>query len=75
MWFILALLSSVFAAAASILAKAGIEDVNSSLAAAVRTAVVFVMARGMVFMTGARHGIGGNGKKNLIFVQFFLKKL
>ena len=55
MWFILALLSSVFAAATSILAKVGIENVNSNLAAAVRTAVVLVMAWGIVFITGAQH--------------------
>ena len=68
MWFILALLSSVFAAATSILAKVGIENVNSNLATAVRTAVVLVMAWGIVFITGAQHGIGGIGKKRWLFL-------
>lgn len=68
MWFILALLSSVFAAATSILAKVGIENVNSNLATAVRTAVVLVMAWGIVFITGAQHGIGGICKKSWLFL-------
>ena len=68
MWFILALLSSVFAAATSILAKVGIENVNSNLATAVRTAVVLVMAWGIVFITGAQHGIGVIGKKSWLFL-------
>ena len=57
MWFVLALLSAVFAALTSILAKAGIEGVNSHLATALRTMVVVVMAWGMVFLTGAQEGI------------------
>ena len=53
MWFLFALLSAVFAALTSILAKVGIEGVNSNLATAVRTVVVVIMAWGMVFVTGA----------------------
>ena len=53
MWFILALLSAVFAALTSILAKVGIDGVNSNLATAIRTVVVVVMAWGMVFLTNA----------------------
>lgn len=68
MWFVLAILSSVFAAATSILAKVGIENVNSNLATAIRTAVVLVMAWGIVFITGAQHGISGIGKKSWIFL-------
>ena len=51
MWFVLALLSAVFAALTSILAKVGIEGVNSNLATAIRTAVVLLMSWGMVFIT------------------------
>lgn len=68
MWFVLALLSSVFAAATSILAKVGIENVNSNLATAIRTAVVLLMAWGIVFITGAQHGISGIGKKSWLFL-------
>ena len=57
MWLIFALLSAVFAAATSILAKIGIEGVNSNLATAIRTVVVVVMAWGMVFLTNAQGGI------------------
>lgn len=58
MWVTFALLSAVFAALTSILAKIGIEGVNSNLATAIRTAVVLVLAWGIVFATGAHHGIG-----------------
>ena len=68
MWFILALLSSVFAAATSILAKIGIEGVNSNLATALRTAVVLLMAWGMVFLTGAQSGIGDISRKSWLFL-------
>lgn len=68
MWLAFALLSAVFAALTSILAKAGIEGVNSNLATAVRTAVVLVMAWGMVFLTGAQDGLGGIGRKSWIFL-------
>ena len=57
MWFILALLSAIFAALTSILAKVGIEGVNSNLATAVRTGVVLLMAWGMVFITNTQSGI------------------
>ena len=57
MWLLYALLSAVFAALTSILAKIGIEGVNSNLATAIRTVVVVVMAWGMVFLTNAQGGI------------------
>ena len=68
MWFILALLSAVFAALTSILAKVGIENVNSNLATAVRTAVVLVMAWGMVFITNTQNQICDISKKSWIFL-------
>ena len=58
MWLVFALLSAVFAALTSILAKIGIEGVNSNLATAIRTMVVLAMAWGMVFLTHAQSGIG-----------------
>ena len=54
MWLILALLSAVFAALTSILAKVGIEGVNSNLATAIRTVVVVLLAWGMVFLSAAQ---------------------
>lgn len=68
MWLILALLSAIFAALTSILAKVGIEGVNSSLATAIRTVVVVVMAWGMVFLTNAQSGISDIGKKSWLFL-------
>lgn len=68
MWFILALLSSVFAALTSVLAKVGIEDVNSNLATAIRTAVVLLMAWGMVFLTDAQGGLSSISRKSWIFL-------
>lgn len=68
MCFIFALLSAVFAALTSILAKVGIEGVNSNLATAIRTVVVVVMAWGMVFLTNAQNGIAQIGKKSWIFL-------
>lgn len=68
MWFWFALGSAVFAALTSILAKIGIEGVNSNLATALRTAVVLVMAWGMVFLTNAQSGIGDISKKSWIFL-------
>ena len=68
MWIIFALLSSVFAALTSILAKIGIAGVNSNLATAIRTVVVLVMAWGMVFLTHAQSGISGIGRKSWIFL-------
>lgn len=68
MWFYLALGSAVFAALTSILAKIGIEGVNSNLATALRTIVVLVMAWGMVFLTNAQQGIGAISKRSWIFL-------
>ena len=68
MWFIFALLSAVFAALTSILAKVGIDGVNSNLATAIRTVVVVVMSWGMVFLTNAQSGITEISKKSWIFL-------
>lgn len=68
MWFVFALLSAVFAALTSILAKIGIDGVNSNLATAIRTAVVLVMAWGMVFITGTQSGISGIGRRSWLFL-------
>ncbi len=68
MWFVFALLSAVFAALTSILAKVGIEDVSSNLATAIRTVVVLIMAWGMVFLTGTQSGISSISKKSWIFL-------
>ena len=68
MWFILALLSAVFAALTSILAKVVINGVNSNLATAIRTMVVVVMAWGMVFLTNAQSGITEISRKSWIFL-------
>ena len=68
MWLLFAILSSVFAALTSILAKVGIEGVNSNLATAIRTAVVLIMSWGMVFLTNAQKGLGGISQKSWIFL-------
>jgi len=68
MWLLLAVLSAVFAALTSILAKAGIADVNSTLATAIRTAVVLGMSWGMVFISGAQGGIGEISRKSWLFL-------
>ena len=68
MWFVFALLSAVFAALTSILAKVGIDGVNSNLATAVRTVVVVLMAWGMVFLTNAQGGIGDISRKSWLFL-------
>lgn len=68
MWFVYALLSAIFAALTSILAKVGIEDVNSNLASAVRTMVVVVMAWGMVFLTNAQSGLAHISRKSWLFL-------
>lgn len=68
MWFVLALLSAVFAALTSILAKIGIDGVNSNLATAIRTVVVVVMAWGMVFLTNTQKGIVGINTKSWLFL-------
>lgn len=68
MWFLFAILSAVFAALTSILAKVGIEGVNSNLATAIRTVVVVVMAWGMVFLTHAQSGLAQISRKSWIFL-------
>ena len=68
MWFVFAILSAIFAALTSILAKIGIEGVNSNLATAVRTIVVVLMAWFMVFITGNQNGIVDLNKKSWIFL-------
>ena len=68
MWFTFALLSAVFAALTSILAKVGIEGVNSNLATALRTLVVLAMAWMMVFVTNAQSGIGEISRKSWLFL-------
>lgn len=68
MWLLFAILSSVFAAATSILAKVGIEGVNSTLATTIRTVVVLVMSWGMVFLTNAHTGLSEIGKKSWLFL-------
>lgn len=68
MWLIFALLSAVFAAATSILAKIGIDGVNSNLATAIRTIVVVVMSWGMVFLTHAQSGLADISKKSWVFL-------
>lgn len=68
MWLLFALLSAIFAALTSILAKVGIDGVNSNLATAIRTVVVVIMAWGMVFLTNAQNGIAEIGRKSWIFL-------
>ena len=68
MWAVYALLSAVFAALTSILAKIGIDHVNSNLATAIRTVVVLMLAWGMVFLTGAQAGIRDISRRSLLFL-------
>lgn len=68
MWVLYALLSALFAALTSILAKIGIENVNSNLATAIRTAVVLIMAWGIVFFTGKQNEISNIGQKSWLFL-------
>lgn len=68
MWAVYALLSALFAALTSILAKIGVENVNSNLATAVRTAVVLVLAWSMVFLTGAQTGLPGLSRRSFLFL-------
>lgn len=68
MWLLFAILSAVFAALTSILAKIGIDGVNSNLATAIRTVVVVIMAWGMVFLTHAQNGLGDISKKSWLFL-------
>lgn len=68
MWMLFAILSAVFAALTSILAKVGIDGVNSNLATAIRTVVVVIMAWGMVFLTNAQSGLGEISRKSWLFL-------
>jgi transporter family protein len=68
MWLVFALLSAIFAALTSILAKIGIEGVNSNLATAVRTVVVVLLAWGMVFITNTQGGLADISKKSWLFL-------
>lgn len=68
MWAVFAFLSALFAALTSILAKIGIEGVDSNLATAIRTVVVLALAWGMVFLTDAQGGISGISRKSWIFL-------
>ena len=68
MWIVFAILSAIFAALTSILAKVGIEGVNSNLATAIRTVVVVAMSWGMVFLTNAQNGITEISRKSWIFL-------
>ena len=68
MWAVFAVLSAVFASLTSILAKVGIDGVNSTLATAVRTVVVVLMAWGMVFLTNVQGGLGNISRKSWIFL-------
>ena len=68
MWFVFALLSAVFAALTSILAKVGISGVNSNLATAIRTVVVLAMSWGMVFLTHAQQGLTEISRRSWLFL-------
>ena len=68
MWAVYALFSALFAALTSILAKIGVENINSNLATAIRTVVVLVMAWVVVFGTGAQEGLGLISRRNLLFL-------
>jgi transporter family protein len=68
MWVIYALLSAVFAALTSILAKIGIQNINSNLAVAIRTVVVLIMAWAIVFFTGKQNDIVNIDRKNMLFL-------
>ena len=68
MWFIFALLSAIFAALTSTLAKVGIDGVNSNLATAIRTMVVAAMAWGMIFLTNAQSGMIEISRKSWLFL-------
>ena len=68
MWLVFAVLSAVFAALTSVLAKVGIADVNSTLATAIRTVIVLGMSWGMVFITGAQGGIAAISRRSRLFL-------
>lgn len=68
MAYVYALISAVFAALTSILAKIGISDINSNLATAIRTTVVLVFSWIMVFVVGGQHDLGSISRKTLVFL-------
>ena len=68
MWLLFAILSAVFAAATAILAKIGIEGVDSNLATAIRTIVVLLLAWGMVFLTHSQTGLNSISPRNWLFL-------
>jgi len=68
MWVLFALLSAVFAALTSILAKIGLNNIDSNLAVAIRTIIVLIMAWAIVFFTGKHHDITNLGQKNILFL-------
>jgi transporter family protein len=68
MWIVFSLLSAFFAALTSILAKIGIQNINSNLATAIRTVVVLIMSWGIIFITGKHNDILNIGHKNLLFL-------
>ena len=68
MWLILAVGASVFAALTSILAKIGIDGVNSNLATAIRTFIVLIMSWGMVFLTNTQGGLADISKRSWLFL-------
>jgi transporter family protein len=68
MWIFFALLSALFASLTSILAKIGVENINSNLATAIRTVIVLIMAWAIVFITGKHNDIVNVGHKNLLFL-------
>ena len=68
MWAVFAFLSAVFAALTSILAKVGIDGVNSTLATAIRTVVVLLMSWGMVFIMNVQNGLGDISRKSWLFL-------
>lgn len=68
MWFVYAIFSAIFAALTSVLAKVGIDGVNSTLATAIRTVVVLILAWGMVFITGTQAGIKDISSKSMLFL-------
>lgn len=68
MWFVFALLSAIFAALTAILAKIGIEGVNSNVATAIRTVVVVLLAWAMVFITQSQHNIAQISQRSWLFL-------
>nr|WP_317359174.1 EamA family transporter [uncultured Tyzzerella sp.] len=68
MWFLLALCSAIFASLTSILAKIGINGINSTLATAIRTTIVLIMSWGIVFTTNTQNNIATIERKSWIFL-------